>query len=49
GAALLLPGCMALVTAIYPERAEQARALGIWAGVASTALPAGPLLGGLLV
>ena len=49
GAALLLPGGLALITLLYPGRAEQARALGIWAGVSSTALPAGPLLGGLLV
>jgi DHA2 family methylenomycin A resistance protein-like MFS transporter len=49
GAALLLPGSLAVITAIYPGRAEQARALGVWAGISSTALPAGPLLGGLLV
>ncbi|GGT97846.1 MFS transporter [Actinomadura citrea] len=49
GAALLLPGSLALITACYPGRAEQARALGVWAGISSTALPAGPLLGGLLV
>ncbi|QKW36202.1 MFS transporter [Actinomadura sp. NAK00032] len=49
GAALLLPGSLALVTALYPGAAEQARALGAWAGISSTALPAGPLLGGLLV
>ncbi|MES9543224.1 MFS transporter [Actinomadura sp. NPDC000600] len=49
GAALLLPGSLALITALYPGRAEQARALGVWAGISSTALPAGPLLGGLLV
>ncbi|MBO2454152.1 MFS transporter [Actinomadura barringtoniae] len=49
GAALLLPGSLAVITAIYPGRAEQARALGVWAGISSTALPAGPLLGGALV
>ncbi|MWA05930.1 MFS transporter [Actinomadura sp. LD22] len=49
GAALLLPGSLALIIAAYPGRAEQARALGVWAGISSTALPAGPLLGGALV
>ncbi|HEY2206812.1 MAG TPA: MFS transporter [Pseudonocardia sp.] len=49
GAALLLPGSLAVIADAYPERAAQARALGIWAGASSLALPAGPLLGGLLV
>jgi DHA2 family methylenomycin A resistance protein-like MFS transporter len=49
GAALLLPGSIAAIADAYPDRAAQARALGIWAGVSSLALPAGPLLGGLIV
>jgi MFS transporter, DHA2 family, methylenomycin A resistance protein len=49
GAALLLPGSIAAIADAYPDRAAQARALGIWAGVSSLALPAGPLLGGFIV
>jgi len=49
GAALLLPGSIAAIADAYPGRAAQARALGIWASVSSLALPAGPLLGGLIV
>jgi MFS family permease len=49
GAALLLPGSLAAIADAYPGRAEQARALGRWAAVSALALPAGPLLGGLIV
>jgi MFS transporter, DHA2 family, methylenomycin A resistance protein len=49
GAALLLPGTLAIITRAYPERGEQARAIGVWAGIGGAALPAGPVLGGLLV
>lgn len=49
GAALLLPGTLAIISHAYPRGPEQARAIGVWAGIGSLALPAGPLLGGLLI
>ncbi|MEV1177471.1 MFS transporter [Nonomuraea sp. NPDC049784] len=49
GAALLLPGTLAVITRLYADREQQARAIGAWAAIGSLALPAGPLLGGLLV
>jgi MFS transporter, DHA2 family, methylenomycin A resistance protein len=49
GAALLLPGTLAVVSHAYPAPAERARAFGIWAAISALALPAGVILGGLLV
>ncbi len=48
GAALMLPGTLAVIAHAYPEGREQARAIGIWAGIGSSALAAGPLVGGAL-
>ncbi len=48
GAALMLPGTLAVIAAAYPDPAMRARSIGIWAAIGSVALPAGPILGGAL-
>jgi EmrB/QacA subfamily drug resistance transporter len=47
GAALMNPATLSLVTAAFPPR-QRGMAIGIWVGVAASALAIGPLVGGLL-
>ncbi|MFK4145233.1 MFS transporter [Streptomyces sp. NPDC004065] len=49
GAALVVPGSLALLQEAYPEPAARSRAFGLWGSMAGAAASAGPLLGGLLV
>ena len=48
GAALLVPGSLAIITATFP-REERGRAIGTWSALTSMAIIAGPVLGGFLV
>jgi DHA2 family methylenomycin A resistance protein-like MFS transporter len=49
GAAAILPTSLAVVNQLYSDPEERPRAIGIWAGIGSSALVLGPVLGGLLV
>jgi len=48
GAALLVPGSLAIITGAFPP-AERGRAIGTWSAVTPLAIIAGPLLGGWMV
>ncbi|HEY6932150.1 MAG TPA: MFS transporter, partial [Marmoricola sp.] len=49
GAALMLPGTLALLVDNSPDEAARNRFVGAWAAIGGAALPAGPLVGGLVV
>jgi EmrB/QacA subfamily drug resistance transporter len=48
GAALLVPGSLALISAAFPEN-ERGRAIGTWSGFSGITAALGPVLGGYLV
>lgn len=48
GAALLVPGSLAIISASFPED-ERGRAIGTWSGFTAIAAGIGPILGGWLV
>lgn len=48
GAALLVPGSLAIITATFPAN-ERGRAIGTWSSLTSLGVIAGPLFGGWLV
>jgi EmrB/QacA subfamily drug resistance transporter len=48
-AAVIVPGSLSLIGRAAPDPAARGRLMGVWGMVASLAVVAGPLLGGLLV
>jgi EmrB/QacA subfamily drug resistance transporter len=48
GAALLVPGSLALITASFPEE-TRGRAIGTWSGFSAMAAAIGPVIGGWLI
>jgi MFS transporter, DHA2 family, methylenomycin A resistance protein len=49
GAAAILPSSLAIVNQLFPDPEERPRAIGVWAGLGSSAMIMGPILGGAMV
>jgi EmrB/QacA subfamily drug resistance transporter len=49
GAAMIFPTTLSLISNVYTERAERARAIGLWGATAGIAIALGPIVGGWLL
>ena len=49
GAALIFPATLSLLTNVFTERRERARAIGLWGATAGVGIAVGPIVGGWLL
>jgi EmrB/QacA subfamily drug resistance transporter len=49
GAAMTFPATLSLISNVFTERGERARAIGLWGAVAGVAIATGPIVGGWLL
>src|SRR6184192_3950950 len=49
GAAMIFPATLSLITNVFTERGERARAIGLWGATIGAAVALGPIVGGWLL
>ncbi len=49
GAAMTFPATLSLITNVFTERSERARAIGLWGAITGAAIALGPIVGGWLL
>src|SRR5262245_4835505 len=49
GAAMIFPATLSLISNVFTERVERARAIGLWGATAGVAIALGPIVGGWLL
>ena len=49
GAAMTFPATLSLISNVFTERTERARAIGLWGAIAGVAVAVGPIAGGWLL
>jgi EmrB/QacA subfamily drug resistance transporter len=49
GSAMVFPSTLSLISNVFTERAERARAIGLWGAITGAAIALGPIVGGWLL